>query len=82
MEGHTNTEDYIHESNSPKTNRQNAGILIRRMSDSFNERRYPGLRRRAQSAPSAAESRWRVMTHAVVFARRLRRSLGNNSDND
>ena len=76
VEGHTNTEDYIHEANSPKTNRQNAGILIRRMSDHFDQRRYPGLRRRAQSFSNPAESRWRVASHAVVFVRRLTRSLG------
>lgn len=76
VEGHTNTEDYIHEQNSPKTNRRNAGILLRRMSDSINERRYPGLRQRARSASDAPDVRWRVATHAITFMRRLR-SAGN-----
>ena len=74
VEGHTNTEDYIHERNSPGTNRRNAGILLRRMSDSINERRYPGLRERARSASDAPDTRWRVATHAITFIRRLRSS--------
>lgn len=79
MEGHTNTEDYIHERNSPTTNRRNAGILLRRMSDSFNERRYPGLRERARSASDAPDTRWRVAAHALTFLRRLR-SAGDGEE--
>jgi hypothetical protein len=79
VEGHTNTEDYIHERNSPTTNRRNAGILLRRMSDSFNERRYPGLRERARSASDAPDTRWRVAAHALTFLRRLR-SAGDGEE--
>ena len=79
MEDHTNTEDYIHGGNSPTTNRRNAGILLRRMSDSFNERRYPGLRERARSASEAPDARWRVAIHAISFLRRLR-SAGDSPE--
>ena len=79
VEGHTNTEDYVHGRNSPTTNRRNAGLLLRRMSDSFNERRYPGLKERARSASDAPDARWRVATHAINFLRRLR-SAGDSPE--
>ena len=79
VEGHSNTEDYIHGGNSPTTNRRNAGILLRRLSDSLNERRYPGLRERARSASEAPDARWRVAGHAITFLRRLR-SAGDGTE--
>lgn len=82
VEGHTNTEDYIHGRNSPGTNRRNAGILLRRMSDSINQTRYPGLRDRAWSASDAPDTRWRVATHAITFMRRLRSAGGGESTSD
>ena len=43
QDDHRNTEDYISESNTPDVNRKNAGILIRRMSDDFNRRKFPHI---------------------------------------
>jgi len=84
---HQNTGDYISDQNSPETNRRNAGILIRRMSDDFNRRKFPHLiqehRRRSRSTSTEnGGTRWRVATQALVFLRRLRGGgSANNSSN-
>ena len=63
-------KESMSEHNSPATNRRNAGILIRRMSDEFNKRKFPAIVKEHKRTTS--ESRWRAYTHAVVFIRRLR----------
>ena len=83
---HKNTEDYISDQNSPETNRRNAGILIRRMSDEFNRRKFPHLiqehRRRSRSTSNEdGVARWRVATQALVFLRRLRGGGGGSANN-
>ena len=69
------------EHNSPETNRRNAGVILRRMSDEFNRRKFPKIieehRRRTRSAQEG-ESRWRAVVHAVAFIRRARTGSSSN----
>jgi len=79
---HQSTENYVSESdqNSLETNRRNAGILIRQMSDDFNSRKFPHLiqehRRRSRSLPTNAGPRWEFTTQP--FNAILRRLRGGN----
>ena len=79
---HQSTENYVSESdqNSLETNRRNAGILIRQMSDDFNSRKFPHLiqehRRRSRSLPTNAGPRWQFTTQP--FNAILRRLRGGN----
>lgn len=78
-------EESISILNSPNTNRKNAGVLLRRMSDDFNQKKFPHIvqehkRRRASSTPSNP-SRWRVTTSALIFLRRLTQSSTGTAEN-
>ncbi len=73
-------EDYMSSLNSPTTNRRNAGVLIRRMSDDFNKRKFPHIiKEHKKRTQTESETRWRVATHAIVFIRRLRGSNASSS---
>ena len=58
--------------------RQNAGNLLRMISDDFNSRKFPELvapfKARSLSEPGTERGRWRAATNAFVFLRRLSQS--------
>ena len=57
--------------------RENAGNLLRLISNDFNSRKFPELvapfKARSQSVPATERGRWRAATNAFVFLRRLSR---------